>query len=98
MLVHMHNDPADSYHLPLFDFVFIGGKVTAERDHVLLNFSSAQMLGNYLRAIASGWGFQLNADVTGNFCRASVNLVEFRVNSIPCQNNVLCLSLIPRGT
>ncbi len=36
-----HNDPADSYHPPLFDFKFviIGGEVTAERDLVLLNFS-----------------------------------------------------------
>jgi hypothetical protein len=32
------------------------------------------------------------------FCRSSVDLVEFGVNYIPCQNYVLCLSLIPYGT
>jgi hypothetical protein len=96
-LVRKHNrdDPADSYHLPLFEFVVIGSEVTAERDLVRLDFSSAWMLANSLPAIAAGWGFQLYADVTCNFCRSSVDLMEFGVNFIPCQNNVLCLSLIP---
>jgi hypothetical protein len=92
-LVLKHNDPANSYHLLLFDFVVIGGEVTADRDLVLLNFSSAWMLANSLSAIATGWGFQPNADVTSNFCRSSFDLVEFGVNFIPCQNNVLFLSL-----
>jgi hypothetical protein len=91
-LVH---DPADSYHLRLFDFV-VFGDVTAEHDVVQINISSPWMLTNLLCAITAG--FQLNANVTGNFCRASVDLVEFQVNSIPCQNNVLCLSLILKGT
>jgi hypothetical protein len=72
--------------------------VTAECDLVLPNFSSAWMLANSLRALATGLGFQLIPDITGNLCRSSVDLVEFGVNSIPCQNNVLCLSLIPKGT
>lgn len=46
----------------------------------------------------AGWGFQLNGDVTGKLCRKSIDLVEFGVNSIPKQNNVLCLGVIPKGT
>ncbi len=61
------NESADSYHLPLFDFVIINGEVTAERDLLRLNFSSGWMLANYLSTIAAGGGFQLYADVTGNF-------------------------------
>ena len=34
----------------------------------------------------------------GKFCRKSVDLVESEVNSIPKQNNVLCLGVIPKGT
>jgi hypothetical protein len=99
-LVAKHNDPADSYHPPCqrFDFVIIGGEVTAERDLLRLNFSSAWMLANFSPRYRRGLGFQLNADATSNFCRASVDLVEIGVNSIPCQNNVPCLSLIPKGT
>ena len=96
--MHKNNDPADLYHLPLYDYVVIGHELVAERDIVRINFSSQWMLANALRAIAAGWGFQINGDVTGNFCRASVDLVGFGVNSIPCQNNVLCLSLIPKAT
>ncbi len=56
------------------------------------------VLANALRAIVAGWKFQLCADVTGNFCNISVDLLEFSVTSIPCQNNVLCLSIIPKAT
>ena len=35
---------------------------------------------------------------TGNFCNKSVDLVEFSVTSIPKQNNILCLGVIPKGT
>jgi hypothetical protein len=56
------------------------------------------MLANALCAIIAGWNFQLCADITGNFCNQSVDLLEFSVTSIPCQNNVLCLSIIPKAT
>ena len=56
------------------------------------------MLCNALRAIIAGWVFQLNGDVTGKFCNKSVDLVEFSVTSIPKQNNILCLGVIPKGS
>jgi hypothetical protein len=49
----------------------------------------AWMLVSSLSKIVAGWGFQLNADVTGNFCRANVDLVALVglcVISAPCQN------------
>ena len=55
-------------------------------------------LCNALRAIIAGWVFQLNGDVTGKFCNKSVDLVEFSVTSIPKQNNILCLGVIPKGS
>jgi hypothetical protein len=54
-LVAKHNDPADSYHLPLFDFVIIGREVTAERDLLILNFSSAWMLATHARSCERAW-------------------------------------------
>ena len=63
-----------------------------------MTLSSPWMLANALRAIRAGWGFQLNADVTGKICRASLDFLEFGVNSIPCKNNILCLALIPQAT
>jgi hypothetical protein len=56
------------------------------------------MLANALHAIVAEWNFQLCADVAGNFCNRSVDLLEFSVTSIPCQNNVLCLSIILKAT
>jgi hypothetical protein len=56
------------------------------------------MLANALRSIIAGWNFQLCADVTCNFCNRSVDLLEFSVTYLPCQNNVLCLSIIPKAT
>ena len=53
---------------------------------------------NAYRAMKAGWGFQLNGDVTGKYCNKSVDLVEFSVKSIPKQNNILCLGVIPKGT
>jgi hypothetical protein len=67
--VQKRNDPDDSYHICLFDFVVIGSEVIAERDIVQINFSSPSMIANSLRAIAAGWGFQLNAFAICNFCR-----------------------------
>ena len=96
-------DPAIDFHVSLYDYVVIGYELIAERDVVRINLSSVWMLANALRAIIAGWNFQLCADVTGNFCNCSVDLFEFSVTSIvvesiPCQNNVLCLSIIPKAT
>jgi hypothetical protein len=63
-----------------------------------MNMSSVWMLATALSAIVDGWNFQLCAHVTSNFCDRSVDLLEFSVTSIPCQNNLLCLSIIPKVT
>ena len=104
-LMCKHNDPEDAYHFRLFDFVVLGSQVTAEHDLVRITFGSVWMILKAYRAIIAGWGFQLNGDVSGKFCRKSVDLVEFGVNSIPkrynvlCKRyNVLCLGVIPKGT
>ncbi len=39
-LMRKHNDPEDSYHFSLFEFVVLGGQVSAERDIVRITFSS----------------------------------------------------------
>ncbi len=67
----------------LFDFVVICSEIIPERDMVCINFSCLWMLANFFRAIitVTGWGFQLNTSITGTFCRASVDLVEFCVDS-----------------
>jgi hypothetical protein len=93
-----HNDPAIDFDVSLYDYVVIGYELIAELDVVRINLSSVWMLANALRAIIAGWNFQLCADVTGNFCSRSVDLLEFSVTSIPCQKNVLCLSIIPKAT
>ncbi len=96
--VRKHNAPAIDFHVSLYEYVVIGYELIAERDVVRINLSSVWMLGNDVRAIIAGWNFQLCADVTGNFCNRNVDLFEFSVTSIPCQNNVLCLSIIPKAT
>jgi hypothetical protein len=96
--VRRHNDPTDEYHLSQFERVVLGSQISPEVDVVRMTLSSPWMLSNALRAIQAGWGFQLNADVTGKICRASLDLLEFGVNSIPCQNNILCLAFIPQAT
>ncbi len=93
-----HNDPTIDFHVSLYDYVVIGNELIAERDVMRINLSSVWMLANALRAIIAGWNFQLCADVTCNFCNSSVDLLEFSVTSIPCQSNVLCLSIIPKAT
>jgi hypothetical protein len=84
-VVRKHNDPAIDYHLSLYEYVVIGYELTAARV-VRIDLSSVWMLANALRTIIAGWNFQLFADVTGNFCNRSVDLLEFSVTSIPCQN------------
>ena len=65
---------------------------------VRITFGSVWMILNADRAIIAGWGFQLNGDITGKYCHKSVDLVEFSVTSIPKQNNILCLGVIPKET
>ena len=38
------------------------------------------------------------SDVTGKLCRASVDLLQFGINSIPHRIHVLCLAVIPKAT
>ena len=76
----------------------LGGQVSAEHDVVCITFGSVWMILNAFLAIIAGWVFQLNGDVTGKFCNKSVDLVEFSVTSIPKQNNILCLGVIPKGS
>jgi hypothetical protein len=70
----------------------------AEFDVLRMNFSSLWMLTHAFRAIKAGWGFQLNADVTGKICNKSIDLVAFSVTSIPKRNNTMCLCIIPSTT
>ena len=76
----------------------IGHEFDAAHDLVRIHFSSLWMLSNVLRAINAGWVFQLNGNVTGNVCRADIDLLELSVTSIPAQNNVLCISTILHAT
>ncbi len=96
-LVRKHNDATDDYHLSLYEDIAIGHELIACRDIVQINLSSVWMLANALRAVVAGWNFQLCGHVTGNFCSRSVDLLELSVTSIPCNNNVLCLSIIPKA-
>ena len=93
-----HKDPEDPYHLDLFNFVVLGGELKAERDIVGITISSPWMLSNALLAIIAGWGWQLNGNVNGKLCHASVDLIQFGINSIPHRNHVLCLAVIPKAT
>ncbi len=87
-----------SYHLKLFKFCRISVESQAACGIVRLNFSSLWMLLNAFRFIKSGWLFQLNCHVTGNVCLADIDLFEMFVTSMPCQNNTLCIAIIPRKT
>ncbi len=55
------------------------------------------MLVSSLSKIVAGWGFQLNADVTGKSCRANVDLVTLVglcIISAQCQNKAReCIKL-----
>ena len=54
------------------------------------------MLAHSRCTVAAASGVQVNANVAGVFWVSRVNLVRFEI-AIQCQNNVLCLSLIPKG-
>jgi hypothetical protein len=68
-LMRKHNDPENTYHFRLFEFVVLGSQVSPERDIVLITSSSVWMILNAFCAIVAGWGFQLDGDVTGKLCR-----------------------------
>ncbi len=73
----------------------IGCELQAVHGRVLTNFLSLWML---LNVIPSRLGFQLNSEVISNLCLANIDLLELSVTPMPFQNNVLCISTIPRGT
>jgi hypothetical protein len=97
-MVRKHNYPDNSYHLKMFEFCVIGYKLQAARGIIRINFSSLWMLLNALHSIQAGWVFQLNGDITCDVCRADIDLLQLSVISMPCQNNVLCISTIPHQT
>jgi hypothetical protein len=79
-LVRKYNYPAIDFHVSLYEYVVLGYELVAERDVVRIYMSSVWnlwMLVNTLRAIVARWNFQLCANVTGNFCNRSVDLLEF---------------------
>ena len=84
-LMRKHNDPEDAYRFRRLDLVVLGSQVTAEHDLVRITFGSVWMTLrlNAYSAIISGWGFQLNGDITGKYCHKSVDLVEVLVTFIP---------------
>jgi hypothetical protein len=97
-LVLKHNDPEDDFHIGLHDFCVIGHQNEAALDVLRLNLASLWTLSHAFRALKAGWGFQLNADVTGKICNKSVDLVAFSVTSMPKRNNTMCLCIIPSTT
>ena len=53
-LLRKHNDPEDSYHLRLFEFLVLGSQITAEHDLVRFTFRSVWMICNaFPRSAAS---------------------------------------------
>ena len=82
-----HNDDADPFHFDLFRPFVIGKDIKAERDIVHIKFSSPWFICNILRQIAAGWIFQINADGTFGFCRHSVEMIDFGVNSVGGHNH-----------
>ena len=59
-LIDRNNDPDDDFHFKLFHPVIIGSNINAENDILHLNVTSPWFLFNVLRAISTGWVFQLN--------------------------------------
>ena len=95
-LIDRHNDEADEFHFDLFKPFVIGRDLNAKRDIVHINITSLWFLANTLRAIGTGWVFQLNSDATFNFCRTAVDMIGFGVNSLGNHNHPLCWSI--KGT
>ena len=97
-LIDRNNDPDDDFHFNLFKPVVIGRDIKAENDILHLNVTSPWFLFNALRAISTGWIFQLNGDATFNFCKTAVDMIGFGVNSLGKHNHPLCWSLIPHNS
>ena len=97
-LIDRNNDPDDDFHFNLFKPVVIGRDIKAENDILHLNVTSPWFLFNALRAIATGWVFQLNGDATFNFCKTAVDMIGFGVNSLGKHNHPLCWSLVPHNS
>ena len=53
---------------------------------------------NVLRAISTGWVFQLNGDATVNFCKSAVDMIGLGVNSLGNHIHPLCLLIITHST
>ena len=91
-----HNDPTDSFCMPLFSAFVIGCDIKAERQLIHIKFSSVWLLLNAVRAIETGWMVQLNGDATFGFCRADIDMIALGFCSICGANNPVCFSYIPR--
>jgi hypothetical protein len=91
-----HNEPTDSFCMPLFSAFVIGSDIKAERQVIHINFSSVWLLLNAVRAIETGWVVQLNGDATFGFCRADIDMIALGFCSFGGANNPVCFSYIPR--
>jgi hypothetical protein len=91
-----HNDPTDSFCMPLFSAFVIGSDIKAERQVIHINFSSVWLLLNAVRAIETGCVVQLNGDATFGFCRADIHMIALGFCSFGGANNPVFFSYIPR--
>jgi len=91
-----HNNPTDSFCMPLFSTLVIGSDIKAERQVIHINFSSVWLLLNAVRAIETGWVVQLNGDATFGFCCADIDMIALGFCSFGGANNPVCFSYIPR--
>ena len=96
-LFEKHIDPVTDFHLDMYDIFVIGKDLNAQEDIVYLNFSTLWHLCNILRAIATGWVFQLNGDATFSVCRRTVALLSLGVNSLGNVTNPVCWAIIPEA-
>ncbi len=92
-----HNDPDDSYCLPLFSAFVIGCDIKAERQLIHINFSSVWLLLNAIWAIETRWVVPLNRDETFGFCCADIHMIALGVcsGSSGGANHPVCFSYIP---
>jgi hypothetical protein len=78
-LVDRKNNPEDDFHFNLFSPLVIGRDIKAGHDIFHLDVTSPWFLFNVLRAIATGWVFQLNGDATFSFCKSAVDMIGLGV-------------------
>jgi hypothetical protein len=93
--VKRHNDPRDSYCLPMYTTFVIGWDIKPERQVIQINFSNVWFLLNAVRAVETGWIVQLNGDATFGFCRADIDMIALGFCSFGGANNPVCFSYIP---